>query len=71
MHETAANADFDLIFLINFNIDTLLTKLIDAFGHSQEENLHLFTVGVLVDKVTKCYVYRIGLFRNIDGSLVI
>ena len=69
MHEAAADSDLNLVAFFNFDIDALLSELVDALGLPEEQDLHVVALWVLVDEGGEGDVDAVHLLRNIDRLL--
>ena len=69
MHETATDPDQQIVALLNLDVDSLLSKLVDAFGLSQEEDLHPLSLRILVDEIGEHLVDIVRLLRDVDCLL--
>lgn len=66
MHEAAANSDLDLIALLNFDENALLSELVHAFGLTKEQNLHLLFLWIRVEVIGECLVNLVAAFSDVD-----
>ena len=63
----ATNLDLNFV-AFNFYHDSLGSEFVHTFGLSQEHNLQLLTIWVIVDIFSELLVSLISLARNVDGN---
>ena len=70
VHISAANADLNLISLINFHINAFLAELVHAFRLTQEQNVHFFALRILVDEGRQGNINVVILFGDVYGLIL-
>lgn len=65
VHEAAANSHLQAVAFLDLDIDTFLSKAIDALRLSQEQDLHFFLFRVRVDEVCKCFLDDVALLGDV------
>lgn len=50
----------------NFDINATGSKSIHTFGLSQEQDLQIVTLGIIIDKIWYCNINLVILFRNVN-----
>ena len=67
VHETSANSDENLITLLDLDVHSLLTKLINAFRLSEEHDFQIFGMfWVGVEVLAECLINTVVLVANVD-----
>ena len=65
MHVSTTNSDQNLITFFTFNVNTLLTKLINALTFSEEHDFHVFSFWVTIQKFAQLLINLIIFMSNI------
>lgn len=65
VHEATADTDLEVVALLNFDVDTLLTEAVHTLRLSEEQDLHFFSLRVHVDEVGKTLFDDVALFGDI------
>ena len=65
MHESSSHSDQNLISFLYFDVNPLLTKLIDAFWFSKEEDFEFFTLWIGIDECSKSLINSIFPLRMV------
>ena len=68
-HVTTTNSYHNLIALLNLNVNPLLAKLVDTFGFSEEEDVHLLSLWIFIDKISKGSIDGIIFLGNINSLI--
>jgi len=71
MHEATTDSDKALIALLNLDIDLLLSKCVNTFRMSHEQDLHLLSLRVGINKLRKSLINFIILPRDINWKFIL
>jgi len=71
MHEATTDSDKALIALLNLDIDLLLSKCVNTFRMSHEQDLHLLSLWIGINKLRKSLINFIILPRDINWKFIL
>lgn len=69
--KTATNANFNAFALLDLNIDATLAKSVNAFGLTEEHDLHFVSFRISIDKLGQSSINLIKLVRYVDQETVL
>ena len=67
VEEAAANPNIYLVALLNFDVYLPLPEGVDALRLAQEEDLHLFFLGILIYKLSQSLIHLVVLVRDVEA----
>lgn len=71
VHVTTANADENLVALLDLDVHSLGPKLVNALRLPQEHDLHLLLLWVRVDECGECLINLVAMFGHVSGHQVV
>lgn len=67
MHEATTDSDLDRVSLLEFNVDSPLAELVHTLRFPKEQNLHLFSFGVLGEEVGQLSIDHVLAVADVDS----
>lgn len=67
VHVTSTDTNEYLLTLLDLNVNSLLSELVDTFRFSEEHDLHLFSFGVSIDVGGQCFINFVMLVGDIHS----
>ena len=70
MHVAAADPNEQIVAFFNFDEDASLSKLVNALRLTKEQDFHVVSLGVLINKSSQRHINVILLLRYVNRLLI-
>ena len=70
VHVSTTYSNKQIVSFLDFDVHSFLSELVNSFGLSQKQDVHLLSFRILIDEVSQCFIYLVTLPWNINCLLI-